>query len=81
MQNYKKEWEDDFYLKHGICYSTHMRNQNREKFRAYRREQLPCECGKTVRRDHLKKHQLTKTHIDILAEILNTEVAESTPKV
>ncbi len=80
-KQYQKDWEDDFFLKHGICHATHMRNQNREKFRAYRREQVPCECGKTIRRDAVTAHKKTKKHIDILAEILNKEVAELTPKV
>ena len=84
MQNYNKEWQDDFFLKHGICHATYMRNQNREKFRAYRREQVPCElheCGKTIRRDAVTAHKKTKTHIDILAKNITQVMTELTPKV
>ena len=51
-----------------MCHATYLRNQDREKFRAYRRQQVTCECGTSCRRDSLTEHQSTKRHLNILAK-------------
>ncbi len=84
-KQYKKDWEEKYLLENGTSYCNDWRKKNHERFRkvrnAYQSQKLKCECGCEIRLNHMSRHQLTKKHIDLLAEILNKEVAELTLKV
>ena len=59
--------------------ATQLQAQQKEKRRAYYREQISCECGINCRRDNMKHHVLSKCHLAFQAENQPIGIAEIVP--
>ena len=47
-------------------------NENKKEYiKARDGEQIKCECGCEVTRNHIRRHQISKKHIELMSDKLN----------
>jgi len=72
LQEYRKEYYETNKGKIQEYYETNKgkiqeyKEDNREKIREYFKRKITCQCGCNVLKNDLKRHQITKKHINLI---------------